>query len=407
MKEYLIGEKLSHSYSAYIHSLFGGKDYGLKPLAREELAPFLRRKEFDGLNVTIPYKKEVIPFLDGISPLAARIGAVNTVVNRNGRLFGDNTDYFGLDFLARSAGVDFKGKNVLILGTGGTSETAATLARDCGAVRVERVSRTGELDYQNVYARRDTEVIVNATPVGMFPNNGARALDLSRFPRLSGALDAIYNPLRTEFVLQAKALGAACAGGLFMLVALGARARELFDGRKRSDGEILAACEKAERRYENIVLVGMPGSGKSVIGRAAAKALGREFFDADEEIEKRLQKSIPEIFAERGEAFFRRAESEVVAELAKKSGAVISTGGGAVKIAANVNALKGNGRIFYLKRSTEKLARKGRPLSKDRAALDRLYAERKPLYEGAADETVQNDGTLQSAINFVIKGYKA
>ncbi|MFR6055454.1 MAG: shikimate dehydrogenase family protein [Eubacteriales bacterium] len=251
MKEYLIGEKLSHSYSAYIHSLFGGKDYGLKPLAREELAPFLRRKEFDGLNVTIPYKKEVIPFLDGISPLAARIGAVNTVVNRNGRLFGDNTDYFGLDFLARSAGVDFKGKNVLILGTGGTSETAATLARDCGAVRVERVSRTGELDYQNVYARRDTEVIVNATPVGMFPNNGARALDLSRFPRLSGALDAIYNPLRTEFVLQAKALGAACAGGLFMLVAQGARARELFDGRKRSDGEILAACEKAERRYGN------------------------------------------------------------------------------------------------------------------------------------------------------------
>ena len=250
-------------------------------------------------------------------------------------------------------------------------------------------------------------MIVNATPVGMFPNNGARALDLSRFPRLSGALDAIYNPLRTEFVLQAKALGAACAGGLFMLVAQGARARELFDGRKRSDGEILAACEKAERRYENIVLVGMPGSGKSVIGRAAAKALGREFFDADEEIEKRLQKSIPEIFAERGEAFFRRAESEVVAELAKKSGAVISTGGGAVKIAANVNALKGNGRIFYLKRSTEKLARKGRPLSKDRAALDRLYAERKPLYEGAADETVQNDGTLQSAINFVIKGYKA
>lgn len=319
MKEYLIGEKLSHSYSAYIHSLFGGKDYGLKPLAREELAPFLRRKEFDGLNVTIPYKKEVIPFLDGISPLAARIGAVNTVVNRNGRLFGDNTDYFGLDFLARSAGVDFKGKNVLILGTGGTSETAATLARDCGAVRVERVSRTGELDYQNVYARSDTEVIVNATPVGMFPNNGARALDLSRFPRLSGALDAIYNPLRTEFVLQAKALGAACAGGLFMLVAQGARARELFDGRKRSDGEILAACEKAERRYENIVLVGMPGSGKSVIGRAAAKALGREFFDADKEIEKRLQKSIPEIFAERGEAFFRRAESEVVAELAKRA----------------------------------------------------------------------------------------
>lgn len=406
MKEYLIGEKLSHSYSVYIHALFGGENYALKPVSKEELAAFLQKKEFSALNVTIPYKKEVMKYLDEISPLSRRIGAVNTVVNRGGALYGDNTDYFGFSRLAESAEIRFAGKNVLILGTGGTSETAETVVKDCGARRVTKVSRTGEVNYLNAYDLTDTEIVINTTPVGMYPALGKSPLDLSRFPALEGALDAVYNPLRTDFILQAQSLGVKCAGGLAMLVAQGARARELFDGKKRGDEEIAAAIRKAERHYENVVLVGMPGSGKSVVGREVAKLLGRAFYDCDAEIEKKLGKSIPEVFAERGEEYFRAAELETIAELSAVSGAVISTGGGAVLNGENVRALKRNGRIFYLKRDVKKLARKGRPLSASGAAVEKMFQLRKPLYEKAADEIIDNDGALEDTFAAVLKGYR-
>ena len=406
MKEYLIGEKLSHSYSVYIHALFGGENYALKPVSKEELAAFLQKKEFSALNVTIPYKKEVMKYLDEISPLSRRIGAVNTVVNRGGALYGDNTDYFGFSRLAESAGIRFAGKNVLILGTGGTSETAETAVKDGGARRVTKVSRTGEVNYANAYNLTDTEIVINTTPVGMYPALGKSPLDLSRFPALEGALDAVYNPLRTDFILQAQSLGVKCAGGLAKLVAQGARARELFDGKKRGDDEIAAAIRKAERHYENVVLVGMPGSGKSVVGREVAKSLGRAFFDCDAEIEKKLGKSIPEVFAECGEEYFRAAERETIAELSAVSGAVISTGGGAVLDGENVRALKRNGRIFYLKRDVKKLARKGRPLSASGAAVEKMFQLRKPLYEKAADEIIDNDGALEDTFAAVLKGYR-
>ena len=407
MKEYLIGEKLSHSYSVYIHALFGGEDYALKPVKREDLAAFMRKKEFSALNVTIPYKKEVMQYLDEISPLAKRIGAVNAVVNRDGALYGDNTDYFGFARLAESAGICFAKKNVLILGTGGTSETAEAVVKDGGARRVIKVSRSGSVNYDNVYDLSDTEIIVNTTPVGMFPALGKSPLDLSRFPALEGALDVIYNPLRTDFILQAISLGVKCAGGLAMLVAQGARARELFDNRKRSEEEIAAAIEKARRKYENIVLVGMPGSGKSVVGREVAKTLCRTFYDCDAEIEKKLGKSIPEVFAERGEGYFRAAERETIAELSAVSGAVISTGGGAVLDGENVHALKRNGRIYYLRRDINKLARKGRPLSASGTAVKEMFQKRKPLYEKAADEIIDNDGTMEDTLAAVLKGYKS
>lgn len=396
MKEYLIGEKLSHSYSVPIHKAFGAENYSLKEIGREELAAFFAKKDFGGLNVTIPYKREAFAFLNEVSPLAERIGAVNTVVNRGGVLYGDNTDYFGFSALTARAGVDFRGANVLIFGTGGTSETAETVCRDGGAARVEKVSRSGALNYQTMYERSDTHVVVNTTPAGMFPNDGESIADLSRFPALRGALDAVYHPLRTNLVLQAEALGVPCAGGLYMLVAQAARARELFDGRKIAESEIEGVYRKIGRAYENAVLVGMPGSGKSAVGRALAARLKREFFDSDAEIERRAG-PIEEIFARGGEETFRRIEKEVIEELSKKSGVVLATGGGAVKDKANVAALRRNGKILYIDRPVEKLALKGRPLSKDRETVKRLYEERRALYEDAADVRVKNVGALAEA----------
>ncbi len=405
MKEYLIGEKLGHSYSAAIHKAFGGGDYALKEIAPEALKTFFAKREFRGINVTIPYKRTAMSLVDEVSPLARRIGAINTVVNRGGVLYGDNTDYYGFSALAAKAGVDFKGKNVCILGTGGTSRTAETVCLDAGAKSVYKVSRSGGCNYNNVYDRTETEIVVNTTPAGMYPNDGETIVDLSRFPDLSGALDVVYHPLRTNFVLQAQSLGVPAAGGLYMLVAQAARARELFGGGRIGEEAVLRVAAKLQRECENIVLIGMPGAGKSAVGKAVAAALGRPFFDSDEEIVKAAGREIEEIFARGGEEAFRAAERAAVEDLAKKSGAVVSTGGGAVKDGRNVSALKRNGVIFYLRRPTSLLALKGRPLSKDRETVEKLYEERRALYEGAADFVIENDKDPQSAVNAVLNAF--
>ncbi|PWM72417.1 MAG: hypothetical protein DBX59_06470 [Bacillota bacterium] len=405
MKDYLIGEKLGHSYSVAIHNAFGGGEYALKEIPRGELSAFFAAREFRGLNVTIPYKREAMALVEEISPLARRIGAINTVVNRGGVLFGDNTDYFGFSRLAADTGVDFKGKHVLILGTGGTSGTTEAVCLDAGAKSVCKVSRSGALDYGNVYERTETEIVVNTTPVGMYPSGGGRPVDLSRFPNLSGALDVIYNPLRTDFVLQAQSLGVPAAGGLKMLVAQAARARELFDGKKISAKTLSRVAAETEKRYENVVLIGMPGSGKSAVGKAVAAALGRPFYDCDEELVRAAGRSVEEIFARGGEEEFRAVEREVIADLAKKSGAVIATGGGAVKDSNNVSALRRNGRIYYLRRPTNLLALKGRPLSKNRETVEKLYEERRALYESAADCVIENDKDLQSAVFAALQAF--
>ncbi len=402
----LIGAKLGHSHSPRIHRAFASYDYQLVELGEEELPAFLKARQFKGLNVTIPYKQTVIPYCDELGETARRIGSVNTLVVRpDGSLFGDNMDYYGFCYTARRAGVDFTGKKVLVLGTGGTSLTAGVAAEDMGAASVRRVSRRGEVNYDNVYDRRDTQVIVNTTPVGMFPNNGKAAVDLSRFPALEGVVDVVYNPLRTAFLLQAQALGIPAAGGLPMLVAQAKWACECFTGAAIGEEKLEEVCRAVAADVTNLVLIGMPGSGKSAVGEAVAQRLGRPFFDADEEIANRAGMSIPDIFARYGEEHFRQLESEVLTDFGKRSGIVLATGGGAVLFDRNLPLLRQNGRIYRLGRPVENLARDGRPLSTSLERLREMEAEREPYYAAAADVTVDNSGPLAETVETILADF--
>lgn len=395
----LIGARLGHSHSPRIHAALAGYDYQLRELKEEELAGFLTERAFRGINVTIPYKKAVIPFCAELGEGARRIGCVNTIVKRSdGSLYGDNTDYYGFCQTARRAGVTFAGRHVLILGSGGTSLTAFQAAEDLRAASVERVSRSGELNYENVYRREETEIVVNTTPVGMFPKNGERAVDLSRFPRLQGVVDVVYNPLRTAFLLQAEALGVPAAGGLPMLVAQARRASELFTGERIPEERMEAVLREVAAEVTNVVLIGMPGSGKSTVGAALARRLERPFVDADEEIVRRAGRSIPEIFSEDGEERFRVLETEVLSDLGKRSGIVLATGGGAVLFERNLPLLRQNGRIYRITRDVFRLATCGRPLSSSPERLRAMEREREPFYERAADVTVSNDGSTAETV---------
>ena len=400
----LIGARLGHSHSPRIHAALAGYNYQLRELKEEELAGFLTERAFRGINVTIPYKKAVMPFCAELGEGARRIGCVNTIVKRSdGSLYGDNTDYYGFCQTARRAGVTFAGRHVLILGSGGTSLTAFQAAGDLGAASVERVSRSGELNYETVYRREETEIVVNTTPVGMFPKNGERAVDLSRFPRLQGVVDVVYNPLRTAFLLQAEALGVPAAGGLPMLVAQARRASELFTGERIPEERIEAVLREVAAEVTNVVLIGMPGSGKSTVGAALARRLERPFVDADEEIVRRAGRSIPEIFAEDGEERFRTLETEVLSDLGKRSGIVLATGGGAVLFERNLPLLRQNGRIYRITRDVSRLATCGRPLSSSPERLREMERERAPFYERAADVTVSNDGSTAETVAAIMR----
>ena len=403
----LIGARLGHSHSPRIHAALAGYNYQLRELKEEELAGFLTERAFRGINVTIPYKKAVMPFCAELGEGARRIGCVNTIVKRSdGSLYGDNTDYYGFCQTARRAGVTFAGRHVLILGSGGTSLTAFQAAEDLGAASVERVSRSGELNYETVYRREETEIVVNTTPVGMFPKNGERAVDLSRFPRLQGVVDVVYNPLRTAFLLQAEALGVPAAGGLPMLVAQARRASELFTGERIPEERIEAVLREVAAEVTNVVLIGMPGSGKSTVGAALARRLERPFVDADEEIVRRAGRSIPEIFAEDGEERFRTLETEVLSDLGKRSGIVLATGGGAVLFERNLPLLRQNGRIYRITRDVSRLATCGRPLSSSPERLREMERERAPFYERAADVTVSNDGSTAETVAAILRDLK-
>ena len=389
----LIGERLGHSHSPKIHGLLADYDYQLRELSPEELPAFLEARDFRGLNVTIPYKKTVLPWCGALGEGARRIGCVNTLVRQaDGTLFGDNTDYYGFCTTLRRGGVDPKGRHCLVLGSGGTSLTATKALEDLGAASVERVSRSGTLNYENVYDRTDAEIIVNTTPVGMFPNNGNAAVDLSRFPHLKGVADVVYNPLKTAFLLQAEALGIPHAGGLPMLVAQAKRAAELFTGEEISDEKMEAVLRQVKADVTNLVLIGMPGSGKSTLGRLAAELLDRPFLDADSFIVERAGMSIPEIFEKEGEEGFRKRETEALAELGKRSGVVIATGGGAVLRSENLPLLRQNGWICRLRRPVEELPLEGRPLSASPQRLKEMEAEREPYYAAAADWVLSNVG---------------
>ena len=395
----LIGEKLPHSFSKEIHEKLAGYDYQLKELTPAQLPDFLKKRAFKGVNVTIPYKQAVIPYLDEIDDKARAIGAVNTIVNREGKLIGYNTDYDGMVALIRHAGLSLAGKTVLILGTGGTSKTAMAVAADLGAASVQRVSRTGKdgaISYEEA-KRLPVQILINTTPSGMYPNPDGQPMDLSRFGWLEGVLDAVYNPLRTRLVLQARDNGARAQSGLYMLVAQAAVACEHFLGEKLPAGALQTVYRAIHGEKQNIVLTGMPGSGKSTVGRILAREMGREFVDTDTEIIRLAKKPISDIFAQRGEAYFRDLESQVIAQLAQRTGLVIATGGGAILRAENVRRLRQNGRIYFLDRPVEDIVpTDDRPLSRDREALEKRYAERYPRYVTAADTRIPVNGSADT-----------
>ncbi len=405
MRYGLIGETLGHSYSARLHALLGDDNYVLRPVAPGELDSFLEARDFDGLNVTIPYKRAVIPYCAELSGTARAVGSVNTLVKRpDGTLFGDNTDAYGFRKMAGAAGVRFAGKKALVLGSGGTSLTACYVIREAGGTPVV-ISRGGENDYDHLDRHADAAVIVNATPVGMYPDAAASPVDLTRFPKLEGVLDVIYNPLRTRLMQQAEELRIPHAGGLAMLAWQAARARALFDHAAIPDGRVRAALAALRREKSNLVLVGMPGCGKTTVGRRCAARLGVPFIDVDAEIVKRAGETIPEIFTRGGEAAFRALEAAVIAETGAQGGRVLAAGGGAVLSAVNRANLRMNGAVAWLTRPLNRLATAGRPLSTGTEALARLEKERTPLYRAAADFTVANERTLTECVNRVLEGY--
>lgn len=389
MKYGLIGGNLGHSYSPFIHSLLGSSPYELKSLRPEELGSFIKAGDFAGLNVTIPYKKAVVPYLDHIAPEAKTIGAVNTIVRRADGLWGYNTDYCGFLYAAEHAGISLKGKKVLVLGSGGASAGVQAAAAGAGAASVLVVSRTGALNYGNVYQESGAEVIVNATPVGMYPQNRGKLLELSRFGSCCGVIDLVYNPLYTPLLLDARELGLPFSNGLSMLVAQAKYASDLFQGIQRPDSIIEGILDKTLKKVQNIVLIGMPGCGKSTIGKRLAAQQGKKFVDTDDLVEQKAGKSIPDIFAQEGEAAFRALEAEVIETVGKENGQVIATGGGSVLNLENVRNLKQNGTVVFIKRDLDKLAKEGRPLSIG-GDLAEMYEKRLPLYKAAADTVMEN-----------------
>lgn len=401
MKCGLLGRKLGHSYSPQIHNLLGDYSYVLFEKEPEELENFLKTGDFSGLNVTIPYKKEVIPYLSELSPTAKKMGCVNTVLRRSdGTLYGHNTDYFGFTSLVRHAGLSVAGKKVLVLGSGGASNTAVAALKDLGASPVV-ISRSGENNYGNLHLHRDAAAIVNATPVGMYPNTGVSPIDLELFPHLEGVLDLIYNPARTQLLLDAEKLGIPRENGLWMLVAQAKEAAEVFTGGKISDEVIEKIYRELSHQMKNIVLIGMPGCGKSTIGALLAEKLGRTLADADEKIISLAWKSIPDIFAQDGEPTFRDWETKALTELGKQSGLVIATGGGCVTQKRNYPLLHQNGYLVWLERDCSVLPTDGRPLSQAND-LGKMYAARKPLYEVFADIRVENTGTPEETVQKIL-----
>ena len=398
----LLGERLGHSFSPQIHRDLAGYDYQLLPTPPEAVEDLFARRAFQGLNVTIPYKRTVMPLCDEIDPRAAAIGAVNTVVNQNGRLTGYNTDIDGFLYMARRAGVDMAGKKVVILGSGGTSRTARAAAGELGAREIVTVSRHGEDNYQNLSRHADAQVLVNTTPVGMYPNWGQSPVSLESFPALEGVLDVVYNPLRTALLLQAEERGLPCSCGLPMLVAQAKRAAELFTGQNINDSRTEAVLHGLREQLTSIVLIGMPGCGKTTVGRALAGKLGRTFVDLDEEIVRRAGMSIPEIFAREGEAGFRERESALVREFGERTGLVVSTGGGVVTRRENYIPLKQNGLLLHLRRDPAALPTDGRPLSQA-TAPEELWRRRAPLYAAFADGEIDNNGTLAGTLEQIEK----
>lgn len=404
MEHGCIGEVLKHSFSAIIHPRLADYKYELKELAPQEIEGFMKAKDFKAINVTIPYKKTVMPYLDFIDPKAQKIGAVNTIVNRDGKLYGYNTDFWGLSLLIEKTGLSLEGKKVLILGTGGTSKTAVAVAESMGAKEILRVSRSGKdgaIDYNAAYnLHNDADIIINTTPSGMYPEIGGCPIDINAFKSVEGVIDAVYNPLCSRLVLAAKEKGIKASGGLYMLIAQAAKAVEHFIGKSVDIQKIDNIYADLTKEKQNIVLVGMPSSGKTTVGTALAENLNKTFIDTDQEIKKIIGMEISEFFKLKGEAEFRKIESEVAKEVSKLQNAVISTGGGMILNRENIRYLKLNGRVYFLDRHLKLLiTTPDRPLSSNIADLEKRYNERYELYTSLSDARIDASGTVEENVN--------
>ncbi len=407
----LLGEHLGHSFSPFLHHALGDEAYALYELAPQELEAFVKQENVRGLNVTIPYKQTVLPFVDEVSPAVEAIGAANTLYRRNGKLIAENTDVLGFLYLLESNHIDVTGKKVLVFGNGGACKAVLEALRRKEAGDVLVVSRRGGdvplISYDDLPQHHDADVIVNTTPVGMYPDNLSSITDLSPFERLSGVVDIVYNPLRTGLLLQAEALGIPHANGLGMLVAQAVRAHEFFFDTTVDDRVIEDLTAELTRSATNLVLIGMPGSGKSSVAALLAEKTGRDVIELDSAIEEAAGKPIPEIFAEDGEDVFRDIESECIARAGAKTGVILSLGGGAVTKERNYLPLHQNGRICCLKRDLSLLPMDGRPLSKDLDTLKAMEQTRAPMYERFADVTIENDGTLEDAAEKILKDFNS
>ncbi len=408
MKKYgCIGKKLTHSFSKDIHAKLADYEYELIELNEEELDKFLNAKEFNAINVTIPYKQTVLPYLDSLSDVAKRIGAVNTVVNKSGKLYGYNTDYYGMKALVEKTGIEIKNKKVLILGTGGTSKTANVLMEDMGAdeiITVSRSKRENHITYEEaVREHSDAQVIINTTPSGMYPDCDSQPIDISAFDKLEGVVDVVYNPLCTNLILKAKEKGIKAQGGLYMLVMQAVVAVEKFLEKEIEKTVADSVFASVLSSKENIVLTGMPGSGKSTVGKLL-NIDGFSFIDTDEEIESRCGCSIKELIDNKGEKYFRDLETEVIKDISSKGCQIISTGGGAVLRKENVNSLKRNGKIFFINADINRLCpTDNRPLSDTMEKLKKLYDERINIYKTTADIIVPDMATPEEESEFILK----
>ena len=397
----LLGRKLSHSYSPEIHSHFGSNPYSLFEVEPKDVEAFLKQGDFQGINVTIPYKKDVIPFLNDLSDTARRLNAVNTIIKRpDGTLWGHNTDYYGFSYLLHRMDADISGKKILVLGSGGASNTVVAVLREHGATPVI-ISRSGENNYMNLQRHTDVNAIVNTTPVGMYPHTGISPVDLSLFSKLDWVLDIIYNPARTQLLLDAEKLGIPCENGLWMLVAQAKEAAEYFLDKNIPASLIEHIYHVLSTKMKNIVLIGMPGCGKSTIASVLSQTLNRETLDTDALISKHAGHTIPEIFAKDGEAEFRKLETLSIAHVSNRSGLIIATGGGCITIPENIPLLRQNGTLFWIQRDWKNLPINGRPLSQ-KNDLYEMYQQRKPIYEAAADHIISNNGSLSDTISQIL-----
>ena len=411
MKYGLIGEHLGHSFSKVIHEKIGDYVYEIKEIEPENVAEFMKAKDFLGINVTIPYKELVIPMLDYVDDSAKKIGAVNTVVNKGGKLWGYNTDYYGMLSLIKRVGAEIDGKKVLIIGTGGTAKTVTAVVSDLGAKEIIYLShsqKSGTVSLEELYERHtDIDVIFNTSPVGMYPDNYKKPIDIKKFPQAKALLDAVYNPLMTELVLDARQNGLKAEGGLYMLCAQAVYAYEHFTGNKAEKKTAEKIFESLLLEKKNVVLIGMPSSGKSTVGKLLADSLKRELIDTDCEIIKREGTDIATIFREKGESYFRDLEAEIVKDVSKLNGKIIATGGGAILREENVRALKQNGTLYFLDRDLKSLMpTESRPLASDREAIRNRYNERYEIYKSVADKRVDANASPQAVAKMILEDFE-